>query len=40
MKQKINWQLTLLRDRWFIPSFLVSIIDFMRYEWFYTEYDY
>jgi len=35
MKSKINWQLTLLRDKDWMPTFLVNIIDWMRYEWFY-----
>ena len=37
MKKKIYWQLTLLRDKGWMPNFIVSIIDWFRYEVFEEE---
>ena len=32
IKEKIRWQLTLLRDKSWLPMFLVDFIDWLRYE--------
>jgi hypothetical protein len=40
MKEKIYWKLTFLRDKDWMPDVFVGAIDYMRYEWFYTPYDY
>lgn len=40
MKDWIWWQLTILRDQWWMPGFLVDAIDWLRYEVFYTPHEY
>jgi len=32
IKKIIRWQLTLLRDKSWLPDFLVDFIDWLRYE--------
>ena len=36
MKKRINWQLTLLRDKPYMPEIVIKFLDYLRYEWFYT----
>lgn len=40
MKDAIHWKLTLLRDKDWMPQFLVDAIDYLRYEVFYVEREY